>query len=578
MPQKVAGVEVTLSANSAKLLSELERSRKEVLKLRKTVDRSANRIKYAFNKIRRAAQVVASAFIVTALIKRVGAFVASIEMAQERIALMQARMQQFGRTSEAFVNIVRVSQDLGVTLDETAQGMTRLLIATRSLGSTSEELQNVQRNIVLLGRAGGTSAEEMRGALIQLTQGMASGRLQGEELRSVLENLPLVAMEIARHMGINIGLIRDYAKEGKILTQVIVEALQDVEVKMEDLPETFSMALARMANEWTLFASALGESIPLEGFVNQLSYRMRLFRMEVLDDFRDVSLEGLKRMYGSETDLDRLRKIAAEIEKRRQAEVKINEANEVRKDLLLEEINLLDLPKKKDSYFDNFMGQFQTYEEQIKSASRWLEIFKDQIIDLHGQEKYEQIKQSISEIGGELEEIDLNKLPRLRSTAQESFEDMSEFSKQAARNIQDAFADFLFDPFEDGLKGMLKSFLDTIRRMMANQLAVQFFKSTVGESLLDLFGVSGKRAAGGPVSGGATYLVGEKGPELFTAPNSGVIIPNHAIAGHATAVNYYIDARGADNSIFARLIPLLERTKEVTKSEIRQEQSQGRWL
>jgi len=38
--------------------------------------------------------------------------------------------------------------------------------------------------------------------------------------------------------------------------------------------------------------------------------------------------------------------------------------------------------------------------------------------------------------------------------------------------------------------------------------------------------VAGKRARGGPVIGGKTYLVGEEGPELFTAESSGRIIPN----------------------------------------------------
>lgn len=41
-----------------------------------------------------------------------------------------------------------------------------------------------------------------------------------------------------------------------------------------------------------------------------------------------------------------------------------------------------------------------------------------------------------------------------------------------------------------------------------------------------------KRAAGGPVLSGQTYLVGERGPELFTASQSGRIIPN---GGAATA-------------------------------------------
>lgn len=41
----------------------------------------------------------------------------------------------------------------------------------------------------------------------------------------------------------------------------------------------------------------------------------------------------------------------------------------------------------------------------------------------------------------------------------------------------------------------------------------------------------GGKAAGGPVSGGTTYLVGEKGPELFTPGTSGSITPNDALGG-----------------------------------------------
>lgn len=43
-----------------------------------------------------------------------------------------------------------------------------------------------------------------------------------------------------------------------------------------------------------------------------------------------------------------------------------------------------------------------------------------------------------------------------------------------------------------------------------------------------LIGGFDARASGGPVNGGQTYLVGEKGPELFTANTSGTIIPNGA--------------------------------------------------
>ena len=41
----------------------------------------------------------------------------------------------------------------------------------------------------------------------------------------------------------------------------------------------------------------------------------------------------------------------------------------------------------------------------------------------------------------------------------------------------------------------------------------------------------GGMAAGGPVSAGSAYMVGEKGPELFVPPSSGAIVPNGA-GGH----------------------------------------------
>ncbi len=43
--------------------------------------------------------------------------------------------------------------------------------------------------------------------------------------------------------------------------------------------------------------------------------------------------------------------------------------------------------------------------------------------------------------------------------------------------------------------------------------------------------LAGKKAGGGPVSGGSSYLVGERGPELFVPRSSGSIVPNHQLGG-----------------------------------------------
>lgn len=63
----------------------------------------------------------------------------------------------------------------------------------------------------------------------------------------------------------------------------------------------------------------------------------------------------------------------------------------------------------------------------------------------------------------------------------------------------------------------------------------------------------GGRAAGGPVTGGTTYLVGEKGPELFTPGSSGNIVPNNRLSGGGSTINITVngalDAEGTARQI-----------------------------
>jgi hypothetical protein len=72
----------------------------------------------------------------------------------------------------------------------------------------------------------------------------------------------------------------------------------------------------------------------------------------------------------------------------------------------------------------------------------------------------------------------------------------------------------------------------------------------IGGVIDSVFG--GARAMGGPVSAGKSYLVGERGPELFTPSGSGNIIPNSAMGGGTVinlTVNGALDAEGTARTI-----------------------------
>jgi phage-related minor tail protein len=55
----------------------------------------------------------------------------------------------------------------------------------------------------------------------------------------------------------------------------------------------------------------------------------------------------------------------------------------------------------------------------------------------------------------------------------------------------------------------------------------------------------GARANGGPVSSGQTYMVGERGPELFVPGRSGTIVANDKMGGGNTNVVVNVDAKGS---------------------------------
>jgi hypothetical protein len=63
--------------------------------------------------------------------------------------------------------------------------------------------------------------------------------------------------------------------------------------------------------------------------------------------------------------------------------------------------------------------------------------------------------------------------------------------------------------------------------------------------------VAGRRENGGPVAGGSSYLVGERGPELFTPSSSGNITPNHAMGGGA---NITVNVNGGDPNSIVRAL------------------------
>jgi hypothetical protein len=94
----------------------------------------------------------------------------------------------------------------------------------------------------------------------------------------------------------------------------------------------------------------------------------------------------------------------------------------------------------------------------------------------------------------------------------------------------------------DTVIGKIRQFIDLVRN---NPLV-----SGISGLFDRVFG--GFMASGGSVSAGTSYIVGERGPELFTPSSNGMIIPNTAIGGGSVinlTVNGAIDPEGVARTI-----------------------------
>ena len=135
-----------------------------------------------------------------------------------------------------------------------------------------------------------------------------------------------------------------------------------------------------------------------------------------------------------------------------------------------------------------------------------------------------------------------------------------ELEKQAeiAEQIEQSFKDMvgtIATDLSDGIKGLIRGtstlndvFSSVLDKMIDAAFNMAFFGNAGGQLIpkMGLFGnlFGGLLANGGPAKAGKSYIVGERGPELFTPGVSGTVSPNSSLGG-STNIVVNVDASGS---------------------------------
>lgn len=178
---------------------------------------------------------------------------------------------------------------------------------------------------------------------------------------------------------------------------------------------------------------------------------------------------------------------------------------------------------------------------------------------------------------------------------------MLEYAQRGAQGMQQAFANFFFDPMGVGLNGLLLDFVNVIRQMIAEAAAAKLANALgfgsggggdkggwLGSLLGSLFGGGG--AAGGAAGGGASAAMNDlafAGGGSFTVGGIGGTdsqrvgfraTPGEMVSiskpgqgqggGPVIHITTTIDARGATTELAAALPGILRRNNEAVKADI----------
>ena len=165
---------------------------------------------------------------------------------------------------------------------------------------------------------------------------------------------------------------------------------------------------------------------------------------------------------------------------------------------------------------------------------------------------------------GQLEEKDQIRLTTLEATRNKIDEQVDSLSEAATatdklnestkdmrtnfERIGESIASGVTDNITAAIQGT-KSLGDAAKSIL-NDLSSSLIKLGVNTLLSKIPGfgglpILGTRANGGPVKKGGSFVVGEKGPELFVPKRSGTIIPNDKLGGGSTNISVNVDASGS---------------------------------
>lgn len=152
---------------------------------------------------------------------------AGIEAEQSSIRI-NALAKQYGEVSGVTDVAARAAEQFALGNVEAQNAVTNLYGRLRPMGVSLQDIETVFFGVNKAAKQVGLSTYDTSEVLLQLSQALGSGKLQGDELRSIMERMPAVGQAVAKVMGVSASEIKKLGSEGKITTEVMIQAAAEL--------------------------------------------------------------------------------------------------------------------------------------------------------------------------------------------------------------------------------------------------------------------------------------------------------------------------------------------------------------
>lgn len=150
---------------------------------------------------------------------------------------------------------------------ETVDLYAKLVRSSSTVARSEQELADATIIVNEAFKAGGAASQEQAAGILQLSQALSSGVLQGDELRSLRENAPLIAKAIADEFGTTIGGLKALGATGALTSERIFKAIlkggEDIHKAFEQTNSTLGEGFTGLGNK---FIETLGHFDKATGF------------------------------------------------------------------------------------------------------------------------------------------------------------------------------------------------------------------------------------------------------------------------------------------------------------------------